>query len=222
VYSATALVRPRVTASWSSPTKVTPFGWLPPGRCGNGFTSMVWTRWSLVVSMTETVSDEVSVTNRVLPCSTAPVGWRPTGMVPVVLPAARSTTETAPVAGPPVTGSATIGVPAESLTTSPGCAVRPPWSVTYALAATSTTACGALPTGISRTIFSLARSSTPSALSRFIATYSVAPSGETARPPGYGLPLVCGSAISLAPPMVPSARTAARTIRPSADDANSS
>src|SRR5256884_972214 len=149
-------------------------GELPNGAPGNGCTAMVFATRRAPVSITEMVSALVLATNRSSPCSSRAVGWRPTPIDATSRPAARSTTEMAPVAAPPDAGSATIAVPEESLVTSPGAAGRPPWSLTYAMRPDTATECGALPTGISRTAAPPARSTTPSVLSRQRATYSVA------------------------------------------------
>src|SRR5579859_5615065 len=138
--------------------------------------------------MSDTLSSFELATISVPSCRYSAVGSRPTGMLAVCLPAARSTTDTVPVVAAPVVLSATIGVPSERLVKSPDCAGRPPSSDTNAWLPTITTCRGALPTGIWLTRVLVAVLMTPSVLAPFKATYAVEPSGEKAIPDGSAAP----------------------------------
>ena len=100
-----------------------------------------------------------------------------------------SITLTVPDAEDPVTGSVRICDPLDGAVVSPDEVRRPPRLLTKTLASWLTTANGAIPTSISRTISCVVVSTTASVFDRLKATYAVLPSGEKAMPTGRGCPL---------------------------------
>src|SRR5215469_7037432 len=77
-------------------------GWYPTLDSGHGLVSIVCTTWSILVSMTETVSLFVLATNNALPLAYMAVGCRPTAIDPTAADAsAVSMTLTSPVVDVP-------------------------------------------------------------------------------------------------------------------------